>query len=99
MIVQPRTAKDAVRMTIDEAGKQHAPDFLGPDVGSARSLMARAYPRDAVALDQYGGILQDFDVRHLAAAAGAGRSSTGHNLPGADEQRLQSRSPLIGRRM
>ena len=79
-------------MTIDETWEQDTIDFH--DVRAAAwSLGARSDPRNAVAVDKHGRIGQHFDVRHFTPPAGARRTATRHDLPRADEQRLQSRSP------
>ena len=97
LVVEARRAKYAMGVTIDEAGEEDAADLLGPLC--AGSLLARAHPGDSVLVDQNGGILEDFDVGHLAPPAGARRPATCHHLPRADEECLQSRSPLIGKRI
>ena len=104
VIVQAGRAEDAVRVTIDEAGKQdtgkldrsYGRSMLRPD----RRFPTRAHPRDAIPIDQDCGVRQDLRVRHLAPAACARRPPARHHLPRADEQCLQSGvlPSIIGRR-
>src|SRR2546429_290876 len=57
--------------------------------------------RDSVPFDQHGGVLEHLEVRHFTTTAGTGGSAARHDLPGADEEGLQScASPSrIGRRI
>jgi len=83
-------------MAVYESGEHHAVDF---DNGSYRRFFARTHPSDALAVDEDGRIAEDFDLGHLAPAARARGTTTGHDLPRADEQRLQSRFSVMGRRI
>jgi hypothetical protein len=57
------------------------------------------HPADAVSVDQHRGIAEHLDLGHLAPAARACRPAAGNDLTRADEQGLQSRSSVSGRRM
>src|SRR3989475_13078161 len=65
------------------------------------SFGARPAPADSLAVDQHGGVLEHLEVRHFTTTAGTGGSAARHDLPGADEEGLQScASPSrIGRRI
>jgi len=56
-------------------------------------------PGDAIAIDQNRRVLKDLHRGHFAPAAGAGRPATRHDLTRADQQGLQSRSSIMGKRM
>src|SRR2546425_1005781 len=87
-----------VRMAVDESGKNDAAHF--DDVsGLVGSLRAGTDPGDALAVDEDRRIAQHFDLGHLAPASSTRRTTTGDHLARADEQRLQSRFSLMGRRM
>src|SRR2546427_7182411 len=88
----PYTTLFRSRVAIDETGEQNAGDFLAAYAGVRRRVGTRPHPRNAVALDEHGRIAQHFDVRHFWPPAGPRRTATRHDLPRADQQRLQSRS-------
>ena len=98
LIIEPRGAEYRVRMAVNESGKNDAADF--DDVsGLVGSLRARTDPGDARAVDEDRRITQHFDLGHLAPASRTRRTTTRDHLARADEQRLQSRFSLMGRRI
>src|SRR5512146_1107580 len=99
VILDPRSAENRVGVTVDEARKQcpgHFHDF-DPATG-LRRVAARPDPRDACALDQHGGVAQDFELRQFATAAGPSRPAAGDHGARADEQGPQSPASSIGSR-
>ena len=97
MIIEAGCAKHAVRMAIDEAGEDDAADL--DDTIRFRRVLSTADPGEMIAVDQDGSVAENLDLRHFAPAPGASGPATCHDLPGADQQRLQSRSSFMGSRM
>src|SRR5207244_9901603 len=107
LIVQTRGPEHGVSVAVDEPGEEH-PSHLhlydcGLRIADCRMEVAgfatRADPGDALAVDEHGGVAQDFELRHLPAAARARWAATGDDLTGADQQRPQSPASRIARRM
>src|SRR5712692_2780368 len=88
-IVQPRSGKNEMRVTIDETRHD---DFAGgiEDVGVTRLLdvlhaAAGAEGVDFLTDDQDGAVLDDSQLRKLAAAAGR-QAAQGEQLAGSSAQ-------------
>src|SRR5205814_9566736 len=106
VIVEPWCAEYGVRVAVDEAGEEdtrhlhHIPTPL--HVASRKpQVLVPTDRRDSVPFDQDGGVLEHLEVRHFTTTAGTGGSAARHDLPGANEEGLQScASPSrIGRRI
>jgi hypothetical protein len=82
------TAKDRVRVRIDETGCEHmsaAVYTLGFWVASLE-IAARSHRSDELTHDRDGSVSFDTQVTHLLPAARTGRSRARDNLRGIDEQ-------------
>src|SRR6267378_1475335 len=108
MIVEPGCAEHRVRVAVDEAGKQDPGDLHYRHIPlhvtrCTLHVLVRTDCGDALAFDQHGDVLQHLQVRQFATAAGTSGSATRHDLPGTDEEGLQSCAPpspsRIGRRI
>ena len=102
VIVEARRAEYGVRVAVDKPGVHHPGDLhdLHPPFHVARSRLQVGTPAhggNTLAVDQDRGIREDFELRHLAAAARPGRAATGDDLTCADQQRPQSPASRIGR--
>ena len=104
MVVEARRAEDGVRVAVDEPGEEDPGDLhnLHPPLHVACSrpqVSIPAHSGDTLAVDQHRGIREDFELRHLPAAACPCRAATGDDLARADQERPQSLASRIGRRM
>src|SRR2546425_12732235 len=107
--VERGPANPRVRVAIDEAGEQAPRHFHRVDCGlrnaecgmEVASFGARTDPDDSLAFDEHGGVVEDFNLRHLPAPASPRRAATRDDLPRANEQGAQSPAPpsCIGSRI
>ena len=100
MVLESRSAEHRMRMTVDEAGEQHPPDFLNH---GARVVVSEVRVRpdrpNSPALHQHGGVVQHLDGPELVATARPRGTATCDDLPCADEKGAQSPVSRMGRRI
>src|SRR5205085_9412635 len=109
LVVEPGGSDHRVSVAVNEAREEDALHLHHVDGGlrnaecgmEVAGFGARTDPGDSLAFDQHGGVLQHLQVRQFTTAAGTGGSATRHDLPGADEEGLQScaSASRIGRRI
>ena len=99
VVVEPRSTEHRMGVAIDETGVQDAVhlDFIAGGVRLAQ-LAIGADGGDAVTVDQHRRVLQDLELRQLAAAARARRAAAGDDRARAGEEGSQSLASCIGSR-